>query len=137
NDFRDLVPADPRLGKDLADPFTDGSRIVVRRRRDLLRPDLSVGAEEHQVGERAADVDAQPVRATLCSQRVALRSNPWLQDDDDAEMDGSMRHATGWIARLSSRALRPTAAWPSRTPGAPPPASSRARRGRRRSAPCP
>ena len=62
---RHAMPDEHRL-----EPFDDGERIVIDARRDLLRDDPPAVVEQHDVGERAADVDADPVAAHALLPRV-------------------------------------------------------------------
>ncbi len=60
-DLFDCLAIEPRLGEQLGQPVDDRARVVVDAGRDLLRMDRTVGAEQHDVGKRSADVDADRV----------------------------------------------------------------------------
>jgi hypothetical protein len=62
-DLRDLGRSEPAGPQDLAEAGHDRTRIIVDRGRDLLGLERAVGAQHDDVGERAADVDADPNRA--------------------------------------------------------------------------
>ena len=49
--------AEPGFAEELAHAVHDRAGVVVHARRDLLRVDAARGIEQHDVGERAADVD--------------------------------------------------------------------------------
>ena len=55
----------PRLLQQLEDARDDAARVVVGRRQHLPRPQRAIGAEQHDVGERPTDVDADPIAARL------------------------------------------------------------------------
>ncbi len=61
HDLRDARGRRPGLLQQLEDALDDAARVVVGRRQHLLRAQRAVGAEQDDVGERAADVDADPV----------------------------------------------------------------------------
>src|SRR5207247_402192 len=57
-DLAEIPAREPALLEQHGEPVHDGVRIVVDRRRDLLRQNAALGVEQDDVGERAADVDA-------------------------------------------------------------------------------
>ena len=59
--FVTLAGADARVLQQFEDALDDAARVVVGRRKHLLRPQRALGAEQDDVGERPADVDADPV----------------------------------------------------------------------------
>ena len=59
--FVTLAGAAPRVVQQFEDPLDDAARVVVGRRQHLLRPQRALGAEQDDVRERAADVDADAV----------------------------------------------------------------------------
>ena len=63
----------PGLVEQLEDALDDAAGVVVRRRQHLLRPQRAVGAEQDDVRERAADVDADPVARSATVDSSARR----------------------------------------------------------------
>ena len=62
DDTDDLGPVDPALGEQGCRSGDNGSCVVVRSGQHLLRPHRAVVTEQHDVRERAADVDAEAER---------------------------------------------------------------------------
>ena len=58
DDLADHRRVEPLLREEPADALHDATAQVVRRRRDLRREDAALLGEEHDIGERAADIDA-------------------------------------------------------------------------------
>ena len=58
NDLAHVTPAEAGLAEDVAEALADGPGVVVHAGGDLLRVDVAVGVQEDDVGEGAADVDA-------------------------------------------------------------------------------
>ena len=69
HDPRQLGPVDLALAEQRDGAGDDAAGVVVRRRQHLLRPHRAVVAEQHDVRERAADVDPEPV---LCGAHLSL-----------------------------------------------------------------
>ena len=67
HDLRDFARRHPVPGEHGFQPLHDGQRVVLDARRDLLRDDVPVLVEQHDVGERAPDVGADPVAAHASS----------------------------------------------------------------------
>src|SRR5581483_12438851 len=63
HDLRHLARVRARLAQQPLEPADHRATGVVGGGRDLADPERAVGAAEHQIGERAADVDADPHRA--------------------------------------------------------------------------
>ena len=59
-DLRDLGRSEPAGPQNLAEAGHDRARIVVDRGRDLLGVQRAVGAQYDDIGEGAADIDADP-----------------------------------------------------------------------------
>src|SRR6266513_2968575 len=74
-DLLDRAAGEARLAEHLGEALDDRLRIVLDARGDLLAADRAVGAEQHDVGEGAADVDTDAI-ACHCAQAafLALRS---------------------------------------------------------------
>ena len=65
---------DPGLAEDLAQAFDDGAGVVVDAGGDFLGVDGAVAAEQHDVGEGAADVDADAVGGLAGHARLLRRA---------------------------------------------------------------
>ena len=65
--FRDVGAGDARVAEDIAEPVDDGPRVVVDARGDFLGVKAPALVEEHEVRERAADVDADSEQCALAS----------------------------------------------------------------------
>ena len=57
HDLGDVRAVDGVLGDEGGDPLHDGAGVVVDAGRDLASGDAAVVAEEHDIGEGAADID--------------------------------------------------------------------------------
>ena len=62
-DLGDVVAQDAGFGQHRADALDNGAGVVVDRGRHLPGDDGTVVGQEHDVGEGAADVDAETIRA--------------------------------------------------------------------------
>src|SRR5207247_7288217 len=60
-DLLDRVTAQAGLAEHLGEALDDRLRVVLRAGGDFLAVERAVGAEQHDVGEGAADVDADAV----------------------------------------------------------------------------
>ena len=69
DDLGDARRRRPGLLQQLEDALDDAAGVVVGRRQHLLRPQRAVGAEQDDVGERPADVDADPVAVSHVASR--------------------------------------------------------------------
>ena len=65
-DFGDGGSGEAGLGEYLEQTLDDRRRVVADARRDLLRMDGAVAAEQNDIGECAADVDADAEQGSFC-----------------------------------------------------------------------
>ena len=62
HDLRDVVDPERAAGERRLEPLGDTAAVVLGRREHLGALDRAVGCQEHEVGEGAADVDADARR---------------------------------------------------------------------------
>jgi hypothetical protein len=60
DDLGDALGLGPRLVQQLEDALDDAAGVVVGRRQHFPRPQRAIRVEQDDVGERPADVDADP-----------------------------------------------------------------------------
>src|SRR5206468_13098464 len=87
-----VATAETCLVEDLAEPVDDGAGVVLHAGRHLLDVQASVGVEEDDVGEGAADIDrdAEPAHASRSISRTA--ANVSTRPSSSASPIGVERH---------------------------------------------
>ena len=76
HDLRDVVDAERRRARCALQAVGDALAVVVGRRQHLGAQHAALRVQEHEVGEGAADVDADPCWPCRCVRRQAVSAMP-------------------------------------------------------------
>ena len=120
DDLDDAVGRRAGVVQQLEHALDDAARVVVGRRQHFLRPQRPVGAEQHDVRERPADVDADAGPEPLDDRREPAVDEEHLAVDEvgggearkttaPPSSSGSPQRPAG--TRLRSQASNPASAW--------------------------